>query len=208
MKRLCLLICLGNQKSYKTQLSCNLKNVFKKSPVILNCLVSERKIIFIIYSLIKRPLKLMRINFRGSIAKNDWGGGPSKCEKWGLCLCWFKGIMEKPLMDLQLKFQVFEWSDIADNGFRHIPPTPTPPERECLGYNCSLYSWFTDQKMKADLCQVSVSKEGSPFYLWFPWSRGVWFLEGPIYPASNTLQTSHGLLGPHLKLLSLHMLNI
>lgn len=30
--------------------------------------------------------------------------------------------MGKALMGLQLKFQVFGWSDIADNGFRLIPP--------------------------------------------------------------------------------------
>lgn len=30
--------------------------------------------------------------------------------------------MGKALMDLQLKFQVFGWSSIADNGFRHTPP--------------------------------------------------------------------------------------
>lgn len=30
--------------------------------------------------------------------------------------------MGKALMDLQIKFHVFRWSDVADNGFRPIPP--------------------------------------------------------------------------------------
>lgn len=52
--------------------------------------------------------------------------------------------------------------------------------------------------MKADLCQVSVNKEGSSCYLWFPWPRGLETMEGAI--SSPVIFPRY--LGPYLKRLS------